>query len=379
MWESLTSPRAFEAPRVANDGAALRATPPPRSITWVGHATLLVQVDGLSILTDPNWSERAGPTSFIGARRLNAPGLAFEALPRIDVVTISHDHYDHLDLPTVKRLAATHDPLFVVPLGLKAWFEDNGMPRVVELDWWQEHEHRGVRFVCAPAQHFSQRSLWDGNRRLWASWAVLGRERRFYHGGDTGYFAGFKEIGRRLGPFDVAALRDRRVPAARDHEVGAHHARAGGAGLRGSRRPHDARHALGHVRPGRRAPRRATRAHARRHHPPRHRPGPGLDPEDRGDPRLVTGCSAMAQRVLIVEDEPDIRDLLVFHLERDGYQVAKARSGAEALRQAQTSPPDLVLLDLMLPEMDGLEVCRRLRQNPVTQAHPDRHAHRAGR
>jgi N-acyl-phosphatidylethanolamine-hydrolysing phospholipase D len=206
MWSSLTSPRVFEAPRVANDGAALRATSPPRSITWVGHATLLVQVDGLSILTDPNWSGRAGPTSFIGARRLNAPGLAFEALPRIDVVTISHDHYDHLDLPTVKRLAATHDPLFVVPLGLKAWFEDNGMPRVVELDWWQEHEHRGVRFVCAPAQHFSQRSLWDGNRRLWASWAVLGRERRFYHSGDTGYFAGFKEIAQRLGPFDVAAL-----------------------------------------------------------------------------------------------------------------------------------------------------------------------------
>ncbi|MGH7386299.1 MAG: MBL fold metallo-hydrolase, partial [Candidatus Rokuibacteriota bacterium] len=205
-WQSVTSPRAFEAPRVANDGAALRATPPPRSITWVGHATLLVQVDGLGVLTDPNWSARAGPTSWIGARRLNAPGLAFEDLPRIDVVTISHDHYDHLDLPTVKRLAATHDPLFLVPLGMKAWFVDNGMRRVVELDWWQEHEHRGVRFVCAPAQHFSQRSFWDASRRLWASWAVLGRERRFYHGGDTGYFAGFKEIGRRLGPFDVAAL-----------------------------------------------------------------------------------------------------------------------------------------------------------------------------
>ena len=206
MWEGLTAPRVFEAPRVVNDGAALRAVPPPRSITWIGHATLLVQVDGLSVLTDPNWSARAGPTSFIGARRLNAPGLAFEALPRIDVVTISHDHYDHLDLPTVKRLAATHDPLFVVPLGMAAWFADNGMSRVVELDWWQEHEHRGVRFVCAPAQHFSQRSLWDGNRRLWASWAVLGRDLRFYHGGDTGYFAGFREIGRRLGPFDVAAL-----------------------------------------------------------------------------------------------------------------------------------------------------------------------------
>jgi N-acyl-phosphatidylethanolamine-hydrolysing phospholipase D len=205
-WQSIRSPRPFDTPRVVNDGVALRVVPPPKSITWVGHATLLVQVDGLNVLTDPNWSDRAGPTSWIGSRRVSAPGLAFEDLPRVDVVTISHDHYDHLDLATVKQLAATHAPLFLVPLGMKAWFEDNGMSRVEELDWWQEHEHRGVRFVCTPAQHFSQRSLWDGNQRLWASWAVLGRDRRFYHGGDTGYFAGFKEIGRRLGPFDVAAL-----------------------------------------------------------------------------------------------------------------------------------------------------------------------------
>src|SRR6185503_9889819 len=150
-WQSLTAPRAFDAPRVANDGAALRTTPPPAAITWIGHATLLVQVDGLSILTDPQWSDRAGPASFIGARRLSPPGLAFEQLPRIDVVVISHDHYDHLDLPTVKRLASTHDPLFLVPLGLAAWFRDNGMPHVEELDWWQEREHRGVRFVCVAA------------------------------------------------------------------------------------------------------------------------------------------------------------------------------------------------------------------------------------
>ncbi len=205
-WESFTAPRSFDAPRVPNDGAALRTSPPPDAITWIGHATLLVQVNGLSILTDPQWSDRAGPTSFIGARRLAPPGLAFEALPRIDAVVISHDHYDHLDLPTVKRLAATHDPLFLVPLGLAAWFRDNGMPHVEELDWWQERALRGVRFVCVPAQHFSQRSLWDANKRLWASWAIVGRDRRLYFGGDTGYFAGFAEAGRRLGPFDVAAL-----------------------------------------------------------------------------------------------------------------------------------------------------------------------------
>jgi N-acyl-phosphatidylethanolamine-hydrolysing phospholipase D len=205
-WQNLTAPRAFDAPRVANDGAALRAVPAPAALTWIGHATLLVQVDGLAILTDPQWSERAGPTSWIGPRRLSPPGLAFESLPHVDVVVVSHDHFDHLDLPTVRRLAATHDPLLLVPLGLKAWFRDNGMGHVEELDWWQEYEHRGVRFVCVPAQHFSQRSLWDGSRRLWASWVIAGRERRLYFGGDTGYFDGFKEAGRRLGPFDVAAL-----------------------------------------------------------------------------------------------------------------------------------------------------------------------------
>lgn len=205
-WQSITSPRHFDAPRVPNDGAALRAMPPPSAITWIGHATLLVQVDGLSVLTDPQWSDRAGPTSWLGPRRLGPPGLAFESLPRIDVVVISHDHFDHLDLPTVRRLAATHDPLFLVPLGLRAWFRDNGMSHVEELDWWQERDYRGVRFVCVPAQHFAQRSFWDANRRLWASWAIVGRERRVYFGGDTGYFGGFREAGRRLGPFDVAAL-----------------------------------------------------------------------------------------------------------------------------------------------------------------------------
>jgi len=205
-WQSLTSPRRFDAPRVANDGAALRAVPPPTAITWIGHATLLVQLDGLGILTDPQWSDRAGPTSWLGPRRLGPPGLAFESLPRIDVVVVSHDHFDHLDLPTVRRLAATHDPLFLVPLGMRDWFRDNGMSHVEELDWWQEYQYRGVRFVCVPAQHFAQRSFWDGNRRLWASWAIVGRERRLYFGGDTGYFGGFREAGRRLGPFDVAAL-----------------------------------------------------------------------------------------------------------------------------------------------------------------------------
>lgn len=220
MWASLVSPRTFDMPRVVNDGAILRAGTANPSVTWVGHSTLLLQVDGINVLTDPHWGSRASPVSWAGPRRLAPPGLAFEDLPRIDVVVISHDHYDHLNLPTLARLAETHDPLFLVPLGLADWFADNGMRRVEELDWWQTREYRGVRFVCVPAQHFSQRTPWDGSRRLWASWAVLGRDRRFYFGGDTGYFDGFREAGERLGPFDLSAISiGAYLPATMMHSV----------------------------------------------------------------------------------------------------------------------------------------------------------------
>jgi N-acyl-phosphatidylethanolamine-hydrolysing phospholipase D len=206
LWAGAVAPRNFVAPRVVNDGVSLRSGRMNPSITWIGHSTLLAQIEGINILTDPQWSERASPVSWGGPRRLNPPGLAFEDLPRIDFVLISHDHYDHLDLTTVKRLAEAHDPLFLVPLGLKAWFAENGMSRVEELDWWDERHYRGIRFVCVPAQHFSQRTLWDANERLWASWAVLSPKRKLYFSGDTGYFAGFKEARQRLGAFDVAAV-----------------------------------------------------------------------------------------------------------------------------------------------------------------------------
>jgi len=205
-WASVVSPRTFDVPRVGNDGAALRAAAALPTVTWVGHSTLLVQQAGVNVLTDPHWGPRASPLSWAGPARLGPPGVAFEDLPKIQVVLISHDHYDHLDLGTVKRLATSHDPIFIVPLGLKAWFADNGMTRVEELDWWQRYEHGGLTFVCVPAQHFSQRTLWDRDRRLWASWAVLGGDRRFYFGGDSGYFGGFREAGERFGPFDLAAV-----------------------------------------------------------------------------------------------------------------------------------------------------------------------------
>ena len=193
---------------VDNDGAALRTGLDGPSLTWIGHATFLVQLDGVNVLTDPHWGSRTSPVSFLGPRRLIPPGVRLTDLPPIHAVVISHDHYDHLDLKTVTRLAREHRPTFFVPLGLKAWFVDAGIDRVVELDWWQSARVGEVTITCTPAQHSSGRSitLTDQNRRLWSSWAVASPTRRFYFAGDTGYFAGFAEIGRRLGPFDVAAL-----------------------------------------------------------------------------------------------------------------------------------------------------------------------------
>jgi N-acyl-phosphatidylethanolamine-hydrolysing phospholipase D len=200
------NPRSVDLPRVANDGAALRDNRAAPTLTWVGHSTLLVQLDGVNVLTDPHWSPRASPVSFAGPRRVMPPGLRFEDLPPVHVVVISHDHYDHLDVATVTRLAQSHRPRFLVPLGFKAWFADLGITDVEELDWWQARRVGGVTFTCVPAQHFSGRTLFDRNRRLWSGWTIAGRDRRLYFAGDTAYNPALKEIGERLGPFDVAAL-----------------------------------------------------------------------------------------------------------------------------------------------------------------------------
>ena len=206
MLGTTFSPRTADIPRVANDGRALRETADGPTVTWIGHATLLVQLDGVNVLTDPQWSNRASPVSFAGPRRVSAPGLDFDALPPIHVVVISHDHYDHLDVATVKRLAERHRPRFVVPLGIKAWLAGLGITDVDELDWWQALTLRGLTFTCLPAQHFSGRTLFDQNRRLWSGWAIAGRQRRMFFSGDTAYYSVFKEIGERLGPFDLAAV-----------------------------------------------------------------------------------------------------------------------------------------------------------------------------
>jgi len=198
--------RVQPLPVVKPDTAALRDNASRATVTWIGHSTLLVQLDGVNFLTDPTWASRSGPLSgLVGVGRYTPPAIAFDDLPRIDFVLISHDHYDHLDEPTVRRLARRFDPLFIVPMGIKAWLADRGITRVIELDWGESVTVRGLSVVCLPAQHGSGRTVLDQGRRLWSAWAVLG-SKRFYFAGDTGYYRHFKEAGDALGPFDLAAL-----------------------------------------------------------------------------------------------------------------------------------------------------------------------------
>ena len=195
------SARPGAAPSMPYDLSAILREP---SLTWIGHSTFLVRMDGATFLTDPMFSERASPFSFMGPPRMVPPGVPLDALPKIDFVLLSHDHYDHADLATVRWLAQ-RGVRFVVPLGLGEWIQSAG-GHALELDWWQDVELDGVRLHCVPAQHFSGRSLRDRFRRLWAGWVVSGRTRRFYYVGDTGYSDQFKEIGRRVGPIDLATV-----------------------------------------------------------------------------------------------------------------------------------------------------------------------------
>jgi N-acyl-phosphatidylethanolamine-hydrolysing phospholipase D len=199
-----------DAPRrVPNDGVFLRqnARHSVPTVTWIGHSTLLVQMEHLTFLTDPIWSDTPSPVPFWGPSRFVAPGIALENLPAIDFVVISHNHYDHLDLPTLEALAQRDaDTRFLVPLGNGALLRKRGIERVEEFDWGETTQHEGVTIHCLPAQHWSKRSLTDDHKALWSSWAVTGSGRRFYFAGDTGYFDGFVQIGLALGPFDLAAM-----------------------------------------------------------------------------------------------------------------------------------------------------------------------------
>lgn len=189
------------------------ATPPAGGraaalmVTWYGHSSVLVEIDGYRVLTDPMWSERCSPSHAVGPQRLHPPPAPLEALPAVDAVVISHDHYDHLDIDTVTALARTQRAPFFVPLGVGAHLRAWGIPapRIVELDWEESGRVGELTLTCTPARHFSGRFL-ARNNTLWASWVFTGPRARAYFGGDTGYTKSFAQIGSEHGPFDVTLM-----------------------------------------------------------------------------------------------------------------------------------------------------------------------------
>ena len=176
-------------------------------VTFVNHATILVQMDGMNILTDPMWSQRASPLSWIGPRRVRDPGIRYEDLPTIHAVLLSHNHYDHTDLPTLRRLRDSHDPLFFCHLGNRALLEQAGISRVREVDWWDAAEISSlVKVHSVPAQHFSARGTFDRNGTLWGGYVLSGPSGNLYFAGDTGLGPHFDEIRKRFSPLRMSLL-----------------------------------------------------------------------------------------------------------------------------------------------------------------------------
>lgn len=240
MWERRgkdlpPDPESGQVPHGRPDPAHPRSALDEIRITLIGHATFLLQIGGLNVLTDPIWTKRAGPFSLLGGPRFTGPGMALEDLPPLDGVLLSHGHYDHLDTKTVRLLVERfgRDLTWYTPLGYERWLRRRGVVDVVELDWWQESvrpgepgAHGPMRVVCLPARHWSRRGI-GGPPQLWASWAILDAAPRgavrvpaadappdsgpiaprgLYFGGDSGYCPAFEEIGRRLGPFRISLL-----------------------------------------------------------------------------------------------------------------------------------------------------------------------------
>ena len=197
---------------VAPDLAFLHANRVKPSVTWIGHSTVLVQMAGRNILTDPIFSARASPLPFAGPKRHQPPGIALRDLPPIDLVVISHSHYDHLDLRSVRALARQPGgaPHYAVPLGLERWFARHvrrlDADRVAALDWWESATLRGIQVTLAPVHHWSARTPWDRNANLWGGWCLERAGFRFFFSGDIAYSADAAQIGARLGPFDLAAI-----------------------------------------------------------------------------------------------------------------------------------------------------------------------------
>lgn len=177
-------------------------------VTFVNHSTFLIQIDGKNILTDPVWSERTSPFDFAGPKRMRSPGIRFEDLPKIDYIILSHNHYDHLDINTIKKIYQVHQPKIITPLGVKSFLDNNQIITATDLDWWQEMTLSDSLIIqSVPAQHFSGRGISDRDATLWCGYVIKNHHGNIYFAGDTGYneFT-FKEIGKRCAPISVALI-----------------------------------------------------------------------------------------------------------------------------------------------------------------------------
>lgn len=184
-----------------------RPAPDDVVLTFVNHATFLIQLEGLNILTDPIWSKRASPFRRLGPARVREPGVQFDDLPEIHVVLLSHNHYDHLDVETLKSISRRFDPVVLLAAGDKQLVASTGLNRLHEFDWWEEIQiQSGIKITFTPAQHFSARGLFDRQKSLWGSYMIQSAGRRIYFGGDSGYSNHFSDIKRKLGPPDIAML-----------------------------------------------------------------------------------------------------------------------------------------------------------------------------
>ncbi len=181
--------------------------PSEAAASWYGHSSALIEIDGYRVLADPVWSQRCSPSRSVGPQRMHEVPVTLEALPAVDAVVISHDHYDHLDIDTIVALARTQRAPLVVPLGIGAHLRKWGIPesRIVELDWYESHRIGELTLICTPARHFSGR-LFARNSTLWASWVIAGPTHSAFFGGDTGYTKSFAGIGAEYGPFDLTLL-----------------------------------------------------------------------------------------------------------------------------------------------------------------------------